>query len=246
MTRIQQQIEQHRQGEACIEICDSTGRPLAGISVWAEQESHEFTFGCVEPDLRSLSADDRERCRARMAELFNRVDTADRSVDAGTSRVSVPAAANLGQFRAELDRHSGAIEIWLDGSSIGLTGEIDAAAERRAAERAAELYSLGFAHPAVAGIIWDRFSGDSGLLRPDFAPRLAYRYLHKLIGTIWHSRADGVTDSGGQFRFRSFFGDYRVAARIGDRPAVTTMFRHRRGACLPGKLTMMLRSERDR
>ena len=122
MTRIQQQIESHRQGEACIQVSDEAGLPLAGISVWAEQESHEFTFGCVEPDLRSLSADDRERCRARLAELFNRVVTPDCSIDAGTSRVSVPAAANLGQFRAELDRHSGAIEIFGTTCETTITG----------------------------------------------------------------------------------------------------------------------------
>ena len=38
-----------------------------------------------------------------------------------------------------------------------------------------------------------RFGG--GLLRLDRAPMMAFRYLDKLIGTVWHSRASGETDA---------------------------------------------------
>jgi hypothetical protein len=61
------------------------------------------------------------------------------------------------------------------------------------------------------------------LLRRDLAPRQAFHYLHKLIGTVWHSRASGQTDAEGLFQFRGFFGDYRAAARLGEEAATTAL-----------------------
>jgi hypothetical protein len=46
--------------------------------------------------------------------------------------------------------------------------------------------------------------------------------LHKLIDSVWHSRASGQTDAQGRFRFRGFLGDYRVAGRVGEAPAITS------------------------
>jgi len=88
-------------------------------------------------------------------------------------------------------------------------------------DRAAALYALCFAHPAVRAILWDGFwegegAAGSGLLRLDFSPRPAHRYLHKLINIVWHTRARGQTNRDGRFRFRGFFGDYRVAAQAGE------------------------------
>jgi hypothetical protein len=51
-----------------------------------------------------------------------------------------------------------------------------------------------------------------------------------LIGVVWHSRASGTTDADGGFRFRGFFGDYRVVAGVGEpEPVVSTIAWRRNG-----------------
>jgi len=221
MTRTQRQIEEHRKGEACIEVRDPAGRPCAGVPVWVEQETHAFVFGCVAPDVGMLPPIDRQRCADRLQEVFNQILPADPSNDPAAGRVEVPNGVALGPFRVELDRRASGgllLDVHLQGQSLGLGTEGAGAA----AERVAALYSLCFAHPAVRGVFWHGFwdgepgVGTSGLLRLDFAPRPAFRYLQKLVGTIWHTRARGETDQEGRFRFRGFLGDYRVAARDGE------------------------------
>ena len=134
------------------------------------------------------------------------------------------------------------VEILLRGQSVGLYAGATDAEEAAAAERVAELYTFCFSHPAVNAIVWDRFwDGEAsaqggGLLRADFAPKRAFRYLQKLIGTIWHSRAAGQTDTEGRFRFRGFFGTYRVAARVGESPAMVAQFKF----TYPSAATMQL------
>jgi hypothetical protein len=120
-------------------------------------------------------------------------------------------------FPADTGAAAGApLEVWARGGAVGLEDEDG----RRGAERVAELYTLCFAHPAVCAITRD----GEGLLRPDGARRTALRYLHKLIDTVWHSRASGETDANGRFRWRGFLGDYRVAARLGEAAATTARF----------------------
>jgi hypothetical protein len=219
VTRTQRQIEEHRQGEVGILVLDAVGRPAAGVSVWAEQETHAFVFGCVAPEA------DRRHCEARLSEVFNRLAPPD----PGAVRVDVPDGVHLGRFGRELDRLAAArrpLDVSVRGGCVGLGPGADDARERAAAERVAALYAVCFAQPAVRGIYWD---GD-GLLRRDFAPRPAFRYLHKLIDTVWHTRAAGVTDRDGRFRFRGFFGDYRAAARVGGESAATVRFGCRGGA----------------
>jgi hypothetical protein len=212
---MQRQIEQHRKGTACVQVRDSAGRPCAAVPVWVEQESHAFEFGCVAPAVESIPERDRDRCTARLREVFNRIT--DSKPDA--SRVDVPDEVHLGRFRAALDRLASTghpLTVYVRGTSVGL------GADGPDVDRVAELYTLCLAHPAVRGVywtsVWDGEDGvfGSGLLRHDFAPRRAFRYLQKLIGTVWHTRAGGETDGEGRFGFRGFFGDYRIAARIGD------------------------------
>ena len=235
MTRTHQEIEANRTGEACIEVRDSAGRPRAGIPVWVEQEGHAFEFGCVAPDLAALSDTDRQRCHDRLGEVFNRIVPTGQPIDSSISRLDVPDAVHLSRLRTEIDQLSSTglpVEVWVHGRSIGLGPQID---ERAAADRVAALYSHCFAHPAVRAIHWDRFwdgepgADGTGLLRPDFSPKPAFRYLYKLIGTVWHSRASGVTDLDGRFMFRGFFGDYRVGIRDGPITS-TAQFSHRQGA----------------
>lgn len=232
MTRTQRQIEENRTGEACVEGIDAAGRPAAGVSVWAEQETHAFPFGCVAPDLTGAAEADRQRCADRLAEVFNRV-VRDESPDPGVVRVDVPDGVHLGRFTRELDRLGAggrSLAVYVTGRAVG------PGPDGPDAERVAGLYAVCFAHPAVCAVIWSGFwdgepgAAGGGLLRTDFAPRPAFRYLHKLIGTVWHSRAAGQTDPAGRFRFRGFLGDYRVAARAWEGPATTARLRLGGGA----------------
>src|SRR5207249_1130586 len=113
-----------------------------------------------------------------------------------------------------------ALEVHVEGAS----GD-----EREAARYVADLYTLCFAEPRVRGIVWHGFwDGEpgvrGGLLRQDFSPRPAYRYLEKLLHVVWHTRAEGLTDDAGHFRFRGFFGAYRVAVRVGEGGATVADF----------------------
>jgi hypothetical protein len=243
VTQTQRQIEEHRQGEACVEVRDAAGRPCVGVAVWVEQETHAFTFGCVAPDLDALPEADRLHCSARLDELFTRIIPANAPSEPGGMRVDVPDAVHLGQFRLELDRLATdglPLDAYVRGRSLGLASGADRleeveSHEHLAAEQVAALYTLCFAHPAVRAIHWRGFwngeemAAGGGLLRLDFAPRRAFRYLHKLIGTTWHSRANGQTDRDGRFRFRGFFGDYRMVARVGEEPTTTALMSHRAG-----------------
>jgi hypothetical protein len=236
VTRTQRQIEEHRQGEACLHVIDAVGRPCAGIAVWAEQESHAFVFGCVQPELPGVAETDRQRCADRLAEAFNELRPAHAGPDPGVTRVDVPEGVHLGQFARELDRLAPAglpLEAQVRGRSVG----IDLLPERDAADRVAALYTLCFAHPAVRAIIWSGlWDGEpgvdgGGLLRSDFAPKPAFRFLNKLIASVWHSRARGTTDADGRFRFSGFFGNYRVGVQS-EEVTTTERLSHRRGVGL--------------
>jgi hypothetical protein len=219
VTRTQRQIEEHRQGPACIDVRDAADRPCPGVAVWVEQETHAFTFGCVAPD--AAPASDPSRCAARLHEVFNRLVPADAPADPDVTRVDAPDGVHVGRFRVELDRLASAgrpLDVYVRGRAVGLA---DDASGRAAAERVVALYSVCFAHPAVRAIHWVGFwDGEAGvagggLLRLDFAPKPAFRYLQKLIDVVWHTRAAGETDRDGRFQFRGFFGDYRVAVHAG-------------------------------
>jgi hypothetical protein len=243
VTRTQRQIEEHRQGEACVEVRDAAGQPCTGVAVWVEQETHAFTFGCVAPDLNGLPEADRQRCSARLNEVFNRITPVDVPSEPGAMRVDVPDTVHMGHFRLELDRLAAGglpLDVYVRGRCIGLASEADGLAaadshEYTSAERLAALYTVCFAHSAVRAVYWIGFwngeqtAAGGSLLRLDFAPRRAFRFLHKLIGTTWHARASGQTDRDGCFRFRGFFGDYRVVARVGEETAITGFISHRGG-----------------
>lgn len=222
MTRTQRRIEEHRKGDAVVEVRDDAGRPCARLPVWVEQESHAFLFGCAAPDLNGLPEADRCRCLARLGEVFNRREPPDpKSV-----HFDVPDRVHLGLLRLQLDRlaaDGAPLDLHIGGQSVGMADRD----EREAARRVTELYTLCFAHPAVRGIFWQGFwdgekGAQGGLLRRDFSPTAAFRLLQKLIDVVWHTRADGLTDADGHFRFRGFYGDYRVGTRVGEETKVST------------------------
>jgi hypothetical protein len=246
VTRTQQRIEAHRQGEACIEVREAAGGPRRGVPVWVEQETHEFPFGCVLPNvLDTIAESDRQRCRERMADVFNLLLASGQNAVPGTTSVEISGSVRLRDLGFELDQLAAMgrrVGILLRGRSVGLYAGATDAEEAAAADRVAELYTFCFAHQAVNAIIWDGIwdseasAQGGGVLRADFAPKRAFRYLHKLIGTIWHSRAAGQTDTEGRFRFRGFFGTYRVAARVGESPAMVAQFKF----TYPSAATMQL------
>jgi hypothetical protein len=247
LTRTERQIEEFRKGEACLQIWDACGRPCAGVPVSVEQENHEFLFGCVVPDLKSRFDVDQQRYRARLDEAFNCLipSTGPGPCSSQILRVDVAERIPLGRFRLHLDRLADAgrplhVHVW--GRAVGMTGAGDCAAlpERDAGKRLADFYALCFAHPAVQGVIWNGFADGEmgatggGLLRQDLAPKYAHKVLQKLVGSVWHTRASGLTDAGGLFRFRGFFGDYRMVADVGESRAHVETFTLARGGCSSG------------
>jgi len=253
LTRTQRHIIEIRQGDASIQIRDALGRPCAGIPISVEQESHAFQFGCIVPELTGHSESERNRYRARLDEVFNCVVPAELPppADLGVRRADVTEPMPLGRRRLRLDELAApgvAVQVQVWGAAVGLaaTAATDnfGLDERAAGKRVAEVYMLCFAHPAVSGIFWNGFtdaepgSGGGGLLLRDLAPKYAYRVLQKLIGFDWHSRAAGVTDATGQFRFRGFFGDYRIVADRGEPSPLVEMITLRPGSApfaIPGR-----------
>jgi hypothetical protein len=222
VTRTQRQIDACRQGDACIPVRDASGRACAGVAVSVEQESHAFAFGCVVPDLTAFSDAERMRYRTRLDEVFNRLVApgAPPAVEPNVLRVELAERIHLGQLRLRLDQLAASgvplqVHVW--GETVGMTD----LSEHDAGRRIAELYTLCFAHPSVAGMFWNGFADgepgvrSGGLLRRDFAPKYAHKVLQKLIGFDWHTRAAGVTDAAGLFHFRGYYGDYRLVAHIG-------------------------------
>jgi hypothetical protein len=241
LTRTQRHIEEYRQGDACIQVRDAAGRPCRGIPISVEQESHQFLFGCVVPDLGELAEAERQLYRARLDEVFNSLVPAalPEPLPPNVLRVDVAERIHLGLLRHRLDHLAASgftlhVHVW--GQAAGMTETADSAgpSERDVGRRVAALYTLCFGHPSVDGVFWNGFADgegtvrDGGLLRRDLAPKYAHKVLQKLIGSLWHSRAAGVTDAEGRFGFRGFFGNYRVVATTGEPHAlVKTVTLHR-------------------
>ena len=187
-------------------------------------------------DLSGFSDDDRARCDRRLREVFNVVRRAkdDPPVDTDVLKVDLsdfPKRLHLAQVQRELDRFNASatrqgsampdVQVYVSGRTIGWCLDqrppgINMDDEQKAAQSLAGLYTLCLAHPRVRGVFWcglsDRERGveGGGLLRTDLSPKPAHRTLRKLIHVVWHTRDRGRTDALGRFRFRGFFGTYRV------------------------------------
>ncbi len=242
MHRTQGQIERYRKGTGLIQVQDQDGQPCVGAQVSIEQETHQFQFGCLVPDLSDWRTNDRERYYRRVTEVFNVVRPQNQAQPAGAELLTIDLTncrerMHLAEVRRELDKLKAAAEegkgaaldvhAYVSGSTVGLcdykrSDEMYIDEEHIAAERVAGLYTLCFSHPLVHGVSWcgmsDREVGVSngGLLRRDLSPKHAHKTLRKLINSIWHTRKHGETDARGQFSFRGFFGTYRVVVATQD------------------------------
>ena len=67
------------------------------------------------------------------------------------------------------------------------------------------------------------------MLRKDLSPKPVYDALRKLIHEEWHTRAEGLTDSGGRFNFTGFRGAYNVTAAAGGKTVAAECALPRRG-----------------
>ena len=82
-------------------------------------------------------------------------------------------------------------------------------------------YRRCFSIPAITAItIWDTLDEPSwvperkpGLMRTDLSLKPSYLVLDRLINKTWKTSVSGKTDDGGEFRFRGFYGSYKVTAR---------------------------------
>lgn len=226
MTRTERYIDEYRKSTACIQVRDTRGEPQAGVHVSVEQEEHKFPFACITADPSALSERDRDRYQARLHEVFNRVYSLIDNPSASGKAIAVQVSqrTHLGTLRQTLDRLSGdgqLLDVYISGRSVTkLLGpgrpELECLSEQDFGHRVVELYTLCFSHPAVRQIVWAGLSDQEpeidggGLLRRDMSPKHAHKWLRKLIDTVWHTRAQGVTDGRGIFQFRGFFGTYRV------------------------------------
>lgn len=237
LTRVQRHIEQYRQGTARIAVRRG-GRPAAGAHLFVDQENHRFRFGVVLAGAEALSAAQHEQCLLRAHEVFNQVILPGEPLGAGTADREVVDVSQvdrlpLGKLRVLLDQRSEGSQpliVVVSGRTAGMNAPgRTAMPEREAGQRVLHLYTLCFSHPAVEGIVWKGFCdleagvAGVGLLRADLAPTPAFQLLRKLVGTVWHSRAEGRTDAQGRFQFRGFFGTYRLAVP-GDESAAIARF----------------------
>ena len=101
--------------------------------------------------------------------------------------------------------------------------------ENRQAEQVTEFYRVLFSHPAVEAITWWDFTDQNawqrapaGLVRNDMTPKPAYEELEKLIKGKWWTQTETKIKAAGTARFRGFFGQYEVAARIEGRKLTGT------------------------
>jgi hypothetical protein len=93
--------------------------------------------------------------------------------------------------------------------------------EAEQARDVSRIYTLLFAHPAVAAITWWDFAdrdawqrAPAGLLGQDLTPKPAYLALKELVKNRWWTRTQVTTDPTGQARFRGFLGDYQLTLRL--------------------------------
>jgi GH35 family endo-1,4-beta-xylanase len=79
-----------------------------------------------------------------------------------------------------------------------------------------EIYTICFGNPNVEAITTWAISDDrscvpySGLLDKNLKEKPVYKQLKELIHKEWSTKEEDITDSNGIFKFRGFYGDYKI------------------------------------
>ncbi|UCF93727.1 MAG: endo-1,4-beta-xylanase [Desulfobacterales bacterium] len=79
-----------------------------------------------------------------------------------------------------------------------------------------QFYRITFGHPSIEAIYYfgmtdaDVTTATCGLLDKHYQPKAAWHRLKKLILDEWTTKTAGQTAADGRFRFRGFFGKYRI------------------------------------
>lgn len=99
-------------------------------------------------------------------------------------------------------------------------GETTPELEAKQADEVERFYTVLFSHPAVEAITWWDFSdfhawqgAAAGFLRKDMSPKPVYERLMELIKNKWWTNVAGRTNRDGKFKFKGFFGKYKITAK---------------------------------
>lgn len=86
-----------------------------------------------------------------------------------------------------------------------------------------------FSHPAVEGFLmwgfWDgrHWQGDAPLYTVDWTPKPAGEAYEQLLFDEWWTADEGETDADGNFGTSAFYGEYEIAAELGDQELTETV-----------------------
>jgi GH35 family endo-1,4-beta-xylanase len=97
--------------------------------------------------------------------------------------------------------------------------DIDITDEELQADYTRDFLTVMFSHPAVDGVLtWGFWEGrhwkpNGAYFRRDWSVKPAGRVWRDLVLKQWWTRAEGRTDSSGQYRVRGFLGDYAIIVK---------------------------------
>jgi GH35 family endo-1,4-beta-xylanase len=103
--------------------------------------------------------------------------------------------------------------------------------EEKYAEDIESFYRMAFSMPQVEGIFmwgfWEKrhWRPSAAIYRKDFSERLAAKAYRKLIFNEWWTKGNAKTDKNGEFKFRGFYGDYKIILTLPDGRTVTKVFK---------------------
>ena len=88
-----------------------------------------------------------------------------------------------------------------------------------------DFYRLWFSHPSVENITWWNFADQTAtpaenkwnadLLDRNLKPKPSYLVLNEMINREWKTILDNLPYDGGVYRFKGFFGTYKVTIQMG-------------------------------
>ncbi len=92
-----------------------------------------------------------------------------------------------------------------------------------------DFFIAAFSHPSVIGVqlwgFWEKahWRPKGAMYRTDWSEKPNGAVYRSLVLDQWRTREAGVTDQGGRYAGRGFYGTYRVVVRAGDRRAERTV-----------------------